>query len=640
MQTLFGWQLLRDRANGFAAAFFLALGLMLWAPALTVHAQDAAPTPPPFDESLVTIPLAPPAARAGAGLFQANCAPCHGETGLGDGPTAAELTTPPAIFADPTTVFENTPAELFWTTKYGNMAGMMPPWRNRMDDGQIWNAVAYAWSLHTSQADMAQAGVDYAESCAACHGDTGMGDGPDADPGLMDFTDLAYTVNQSQSSWLAGWQEAHSDLGADWSLDQQRGVLDYIRTFSLTPPWQNPYQPGEGVIFGRVTQGSAGGADVTTMDAYVDAYLEFDRVATFSTTVSADGTFEFRNLSIDPSLNYIASVANDGVGYSGDFIALSPMTSTVATEITVYETTDDPSVLVLDRLHWIIETEAGMLQIGQIYAVGNTSDRTFVGRVREGADVPLTFAIQIPPEAEGLVFDNGTLGDRFIQVGPAVFDTLPVMPGAATRQVIVRYAIPYVGTSYALQQALLAPAGEVSVLIADLPGMNVEATGVQFVSVEGMGDRDYQFWAEENVDPQTLEVRLDGLLAPGQPDPRLDAQSGAAAQGANATTARAASSREIPPPMEPWVGGLLAGVVAAGLIGVGLWARAAGTVRNNLTREGLIELRETLVAEVAHLDDLHALGDIGESEWMNRRSRLKAQLVDVMARINRGKQRV
>jgi mono/diheme cytochrome c family protein len=41
-------------------------------------------------------------------------------------------------------VWSRSPAELFHTTKFGRMQGMMPPWRNRLDDTQIWNAVAYA----------------------------------------------------------------------------------------------------------------------------------------------------------------------------------------------------------------------------------------------------------------------------------------------------------------------------------------------------------------------------------------------------------------------------------------------------------------------------------------------------------------
>ncbi|MGL4651291.1 MAG: c-type cytochrome, partial [Caldilineaceae bacterium] len=147
------------------------------------QAQDGLTASPTFDPTQVTVPLAPPSARAGSAIFLENCAPCHGETGNGDGPTAPELTSPPAIFADPNFMWDKVPAELFHTTKFGRMQNMMPPWLNQLDDGQIWNAVWYAWSLHTSEEEAAMGQALYTQSCANCHGDQGEGDGPDADEG-------------------------------------------------------------------------------------------------------------------------------------------------------------------------------------------------------------------------------------------------------------------------------------------------------------------------------------------------------------------------------------------------------------------------------------------------------------------------
>ena len=101
----------------------------------------------------MTVPLAPPLAAAGRASYAANCAPCHGEQGLGDGPTAAELPGPPTAFADPAAVWDQSPGMLFHTTKFGRLQALMPPWSNRLNDGEIWDTVAFAWSLHTSAAE-------------------------------------------------------------------------------------------------------------------------------------------------------------------------------------------------------------------------------------------------------------------------------------------------------------------------------------------------------------------------------------------------------------------------------------------------------------------------------------------------------
>ena len=67
------------------------------------------------------------------------------------------------------------PAQMFFTTKYGRMQQMMPPWRQRLDDSQIWDAVAFAWSLHTEQKAVAAGKELYDANCASCHGETGQG---------------------------------------------------------------------------------------------------------------------------------------------------------------------------------------------------------------------------------------------------------------------------------------------------------------------------------------------------------------------------------------------------------------------------------------------------------------------------------
>jgi mono/diheme cytochrome c family protein len=631
-----------------AAALFALVGsvVLLSAPVL---AQEGPAPSPTFDAAQVTVPLAPPSARVGRSIYLENCAPCHGQTGNGDGPTAPELTSPPTVFSDPDSVWQIPPAELFHTTKFGRLQNMMPPWRNQLDDGQIWDAVWYAWSLHTSEAEVGDGEQLYAESCQSCHGEQGRGDGPAAaqvDGGVRDLSEQSQFISASNNDWLLGWQEAHNEVGGDWSVAQQTAAIEYMRTFGYAPPWQSPYEPGTGAIRGSVVAGSEGGPQPAGLVAAVDAFLEFDQVASFTTTVDAEGGFAFTNLATDPNLNYIVSALSDGIAYSSDFITLTPDQPVAETEITVYATTDDATVLTVDRLHWIVESEPGVLLVGQIFAVGNTSDRTFVGVENENAPDPVTFAMQLPPNAQNVEFESGQLGERFHQVGPVIYDTLPVLPGQGTRQVIVRYVVPFEGSEVALDQALLYPVSDMSLLAADFPDLKVDVTGLEFQSVQQMGERAYQFWEGLQLEPQTISVALGGLPAAGDPSP-FAAEMGAAAADATGAAMGAQGGQQTingmpatrTPPPEPWMAALIAGVVVAGLAGVLLWARSTGALRMGYNRGDLNTLRDSLISQIAHIDDLHALGDIGDSEWMRSRAQLKAQLVDVLARLERGKQK-
>lgn len=132
---------------------------------------------------------------------------------------------------------------------------LMPPWANQLTDDEIWNTVAYAWSLHTDAAASEMGAQLYAKSCAACHGVAGAGDGTEAVGEVNDFTDLAYTTFASRSAWLTGWETAHADIGADWTQVQKENALEYIRTFSYIH-WASPYRAvSAGVITGTVSFG-------------------------------------------------------------------------------------------------------------------------------------------------------------------------------------------------------------------------------------------------------------------------------------------------------------------------------------------------------------------------------------------------
>jgi mono/diheme cytochrome c family protein len=624
----------RRSCVGLAAAlvisFSFAILTMAGAPVAVAQDQGLRQSPP-YDPAQVTVPQTPPMALLGQPLYQENCAPCHGAQGMGDGLTAADLPSPPTAFADADAVWERTPAELFHTTKFGRLERLMPPWQNELSDEQIWQTVAYAWSLHTRQAEVYAGKSLYEASCASCHGVQGAGDGPEAEGNLPNFGDQQYAIFRSQADWSAGWQQAHPDIGGEWSLDDQFKTLEYVRTFSYWPPWESSYLPGNGVITGKVVQGTAGEADPANLPILLEAYVGFQPIATFTSTVGADGTFRFDELATDPSINYLATVATDGISYSSDFLTLSPLTQTLESDVAVYATTDDPANVRINRSHWIVDQQPGAILGGAIYIFGNSGDRTFTGQTVEGADQPVTVGVHLPAGAVEIALDGGAIGDRFLQVGDMLYDTLPLLPGESTRQLVVRYALPYEEASADLQQQFLYPVDQLSLLVSSLPGLQVDAPALEAAGPREMGGQEYLVFSKAGFEPQIVDVKMTGLLAAGSPDPR------AAAGGSSANTAAAASASgqlgEAAPPLESWVTWAMGGLTAALLLGAVGVAIQRGSLSSQYSSRGLADLRETLLQRMAHLDDLHAMGEINQSEWMRQRSYLKAQLVDVMQRM-------
>lgn len=585
-----------------------------------VYAQQPSPT---FDATQVLIPTSPPVAVFGESLYAQNCAPCHGELGMGDGPT--ELPSPATAFADPAAIWNLTPGQMFHTTKFGRIEKLMPPWRNQMDDNQIWQAVAYAWSLHTNEADTTAGGELYTQSCAACHGAQGAGDGPEAPADLASLADLELATSKSQADWLAGWQNAHGEIGTDWSEAQQRSVLEYIRTFTYIPPWEDAYRPGTGVITGTVTQGTPDGIPVGGLIATLEAYAGFTPIATFTTTINLAGFYTFTNLATDPGINYLVSATAEGIRYSSAILNFTPEGTPLDAPVAIYETTADAGGVVISRLHWIVDTQPGAVMVLSLLSFGNQADRTYIGQTIAEVDAPVTVAMKVPPTAQELTFENGVLGERFRQVGALVYDTTPVLPGADSREIIMRYLLPHDGREFEFSQDFQYPVGQMTLLIAEVPQLEVEIPGFSLVRRQNIQSQSYQLWSPDGEPPQTITVRLTGLLAAGDLDPRTVQSAAGAVDGAPPATATAVTL------LEPWTIGTLAALLVLGVVGTLIWSRRR--FDGATAEQRLLDERALLIEQIARLDDRHAIQAIDDAAWQRERAQLKVHLLHLSAQL-------
>ena len=81
---------------------------------------------------------------AGEKIYLKRCAACHGKTGNGDGPDAADLGIHPAKFSDPLLRTE-TDGELFWKITVGKKP--MPNYGTRLSPTDRWNVINYLRTL-------------------------------------------------------------------------------------------------------------------------------------------------------------------------------------------------------------------------------------------------------------------------------------------------------------------------------------------------------------------------------------------------------------------------------------------------------------------------------------------------------------
>lgn len=117
-------------------------------------------TPPP---GFVPFEMAVPVALAvdvaadsanGARLYAQHCTACHGAGGAGDGELAANLPGPLPNFTDAQFAALREPQAWFNIISNGNLAALMPPWKDRLSVQERWDLVAHLYSLSDNAARM------------------------------------------------------------------------------------------------------------------------------------------------------------------------------------------------------------------------------------------------------------------------------------------------------------------------------------------------------------------------------------------------------------------------------------------------------------------------------------------------------
>ncbi len=135
--------------------------LVLWAVVLTLAACGGSNDQP---ETLKIDRPAPPAAyagktnpfasdsgaiQAGAQLYAANCAACHGAEAMGDGPAANSLNPRPQPLATEMKALQDD--YLFWRVAEGGafppFSSAMPAWKTILSEEQMWQVIAYLRTL-------------------------------------------------------------------------------------------------------------------------------------------------------------------------------------------------------------------------------------------------------------------------------------------------------------------------------------------------------------------------------------------------------------------------------------------------------------------------------------------------------------
>lgn len=589
-----------------------ACSLAAPAPVSTVRPLQPEPAESQPAAAPIQLPARRPNAAAGAALYQEKCIRCHGELGRGDGvmaePIQAQFGSPVSDLTSDVVARARTPEEWYNVVANGRLERGMPGFAGTLDVDQRWDVIAYAWSLAVSPRQLERGQAVYAEQCAHCHGETGKGDGKDAQGNLSDLRSFATLADVAPGVWDQAMASGHvPSFAGTVSEADRRAAIDYIRAFAYdhastvtapaatpaastgelppvqAPPAGPPTAPD--AVTGSIVLGTPG----MSLPADLQVIFEYQRnrdgeIISQTVPLDARGGFVVTGAQMAHGDVMRARAEYDAITYFSEVLAVG-VNATLP--ITIFERTADASTVSASVLHVIAQPAAEGLAVSEVYVLSNSAERVIAN---PGAPI---LHISLPAGATQLEMDPDMPANTLVPGGDGL-DFYGSFPAASqgSQSIAFSYVLP--PGSPLLDRAVTFPIAAVNLLVQGDP-QTIRVAGDQFISEDtrSFDGQPYQLFRANNLTPgQTVTLKIEPVGA------ALD-----------------------------WRILLGIGLIVVGGVGLVLWQRSQK--KQPAATPQAIE-KEALIDQIAALDDEFAEGRVDEINYKAKRAKLKEKLVKLL----------
>lgn len=322
-----------------------------------------------------------------------------------------------------------------------------------------------------------------------------------------------------------------------------------------------------------------------------------------TTTADINGSFLFDNVESRQGQVYVAAVIYYGVTFYSQFIHNAELSAykPIDVSIQVAEISTDTSGITAERLHIFLDfSQPGMVQVAELFIINNPSGK-IVTAAKEGGAV---LFFDLPHGATDLQFQDGELGERYLQTANGFGDTRAIAPGDG-QQVLFGYNLAYQnGMTISLPLPLF-----VNAVVVMLPEGSISVQSAQLADA-----------GEREVDNSTIHLYMGADLSAGS--------SLELTFSGQQTGSESSGESSIP---EVWI--IALAVLGAGAIGVGVFLllrkRPAWQDENESLEPEQEETIDELLDAILALDDQYQAGALAQDAYDQRRAELKQRIKDL-----------
>ena len=604
------------------------------------------PTPAPTLGPL--FPAQAPSTENGAAIFAEKCAPCHGATGLGDGPQGIQLGVTVPAFGLPEIARPASPAQWYTIVTRGNMERFMPPFAS-LSDQQRWDVIAYAMTLHTSKEEIAKGKELFEANCANCSTDFFK---DQSKMSALSEVELARIIKQGNEEVKA--------FGSNLNDDDMWAVSAYLRTLAFdtapvvsapaststpealavteTPASTDAGTPStEGTPLGGTEQVPATSAATTVAKAgfgTVSGSIEnktgtdlpsdmkvtlrgYDHGADPSAgpqevlsqegSLNADGSFVFENIEIPLNRIFTAEINYDGTKLQSEYAIVKEGDTRVSVPpIVLYNKTTDTSKLVVDESRIFFEYGTdNTIQIFNVYSFRNPTAETIVVTLNDKGEVPF---IKPPEGSSGVGYEPMQDTEKFMQTQNGF-----AIPPSEKAYGLIAFASVSKAEKFDFSQEFILPVATVTVFVPE--GVTAKNTKLSDLGIQAIQNFNFQIYELDGVGAGE-KVKLTVSGTPKE----------TAATSSSSAPAEVSSNKNL------LIG---AGALGLALILAGAWMylrdRNRAEETNGEEDSGAeFETSEDVIDAIIALDDLHRAKKISDEAYKKRRAELKDILKEKM----------